>query len=79
MDRNTSWRRDGNKEDLQIFTDEFIIYLQNNIHSIFKKKRDIDVAYSILEYYDVVLSLIFNLPICHPNKKRLKIQRLKFK
>tara|TARA_Y100000592_G_scaffold77394_1_gene121390 strand:+ start:622 stop:1368 length:747 start_codon:yes stop_codon:yes gene_type:complete len=49
MDRNSSWRRDNNKEDLETFTDEFAEYLKNNIHTIFRKKRDIDVAYSILE------------------------------
>ena len=49
LDKNSSWNRDNKREDMKVFTDELIYYLHQNIHNIFKKKRDIDVAYSILE------------------------------
>jgi len=43
---------DGYKEkmsDIKSFTEEMIIYFENNIPSMFKKKKDIEIAYSIVE------------------------------
>ena len=36
---------------LKHLTEEVILYFEENMHSIFKKKRDIDIAYSILELF----------------------------
>ena len=36
---------------LKHLTEEVVLYFESNIHSIFKKKRDIDIAYSILELF----------------------------
>jgi len=41
-----------NKKDFLIdLTEEIIIYFESNIPSMFKKKKDIDVAYSIIEIF----------------------------
>ena len=39
---------DSNVKDL---TEEVVLYFENNINFIFKKKRDIDIAYSIIELF----------------------------
>ena len=36
-------------EDMLALTDEVILYLEENIQSIFKKQRDINISYAILE------------------------------
>tara|TARA_R100000008_G_scaffold83983_2_gene70297 strand:- start:109 stop:825 length:717 start_codon:yes stop_codon:yes gene_type:complete len=40
---------DGGQEYLSTLTDEIIVYFENRIPSIFKKKRDIDIAFSVIE------------------------------
>ena len=40
---------DGKKSYFSDFTDEMIQYFENNIDNLFKTKRDIDVAYAIIE------------------------------
>ena len=37
------------ESDLDIFTDELIILFEDKIPSLFKRKKDIDVAYAVLE------------------------------
>ena len=40
----------GNRHDyFSDFTDELIVYLEHNINNMFKTKKDIDVAYAIIE------------------------------
>ena len=36
-------------DDLNYFLESLIVYYEENITSMFKKKRDIDIAYAILE------------------------------
>tara|TARA_B100000902_G_scaffold323493_1_gene317291 strand:+ start:1078 stop:1794 length:717 start_codon:yes stop_codon:yes gene_type:complete len=49
------------KEDKRMFYDSIINYWQDNISKVFKKQRDIDIAYSILDLMDRVESIeIFN-------------------
>ena len=38
-------------EDLKDFSNQLRLYFEKNITSMFKKKRDIDIAYSILELF----------------------------
>ena len=38
-------------EDMLALTDDVILYLEENIPSIFKKQRDIDISYAILELF----------------------------
>ena len=42
---------DNKKHYLEDLTEEMIIYFEANIPTIFKKKRDVDVAYSIIELF----------------------------
>ena len=42
---------DNKKHYLEDLTEEMIIYFEANISTIFKKKRDVDVAYSIIELF----------------------------
>ena len=42
---------DEHKEDMKELTKDLIAYLEDNIPSIFKKQRDIDIAYAILELF----------------------------
>ena len=47
-------RSDNNKEhdeDIKALTDDMILYMEENIQTIFKKQRDIDIAYAILELF----------------------------
>jgi hypothetical protein len=39
----------GSNSDMEVFTEELIIYFEETIPNIFKKKKDLDIAYSILE------------------------------
>ena len=48
-------------EDKKLFYNSIIDYWQENIEKVFKKQRDIDIAYSILDLMDRVESIeIFN-------------------
>ena len=47
--KNLSYLHDGSDNDMNEFTDEVVNYFEKNISSLFKKKRDIDIAYSIIE------------------------------
>jgi len=40
---------DSKKEFMSDFTDNMILYFEKNIYNIFKHKKDIDVAYAIIE------------------------------
>ena len=37
------------KSDIKLFTEEIIEYFENNLPTIFKKQRDLNVAYSIID------------------------------
>tara|TARA_B100000287_G_scaffold433391_1_gene494992 strand:+ start:847 stop:1551 length:705 start_codon:yes stop_codon:yes gene_type:complete len=45
----SSGHSDVNKEDMHNMIEEMIEYFEYNIGSIFRKKRDVDIAYAILE------------------------------
>ena len=48
-------------EDKKLFYNSIIEYWHNNVEKVFKKQRDIDIAYSILDLMDRVESIeIFN-------------------
>mgnify|MGYP003650432426 CR=1 FL=1 len=47
-------RSDAGKEhdeDIKALTDDMILYMEENIQTIFKKQRDINIAYAILELF----------------------------
>jgi hypothetical protein len=39
----------SNTSDFKQLTDEIINYFENNVQTMFKKKRDLNIAYSILD------------------------------
>ena len=40
---------DSYEHGISLFIDELVLYLEDNINSMFKKKRDLDIAYAIIE------------------------------
>ena len=42
-------KNEEHDEDMLALTDDVILYLEENIQNIFKKQRDIDISYAILE------------------------------
>ncbi len=42
---------EAKQEYFNLFTDEIIIYFENNIHNLFRNKKDISVAYAIIELF----------------------------
>ena len=48
LDREKNMGNDRDS-DLQQFTKEIVIYFDNNLPNIFKKQRDINIAYSIID------------------------------
>tara|TARA_B100001250_G_scaffold242732_1_gene208606 strand:+ start:975 stop:1676 length:702 start_codon:yes stop_codon:yes gene_type:complete len=42
---------EAREEHMNLFTDEIIIYFENNIHNLFRSKKDISVAYAIVELF----------------------------
>ena len=56
---DTTYNNDRNKEDVSEFISLMVEYWDNNVTSIFKKKRDIDIAYAVVELFRNVQSLEF--------------------
>jgi len=49
LNKSSSEKFNQTSNDMKTFTEEMIIYFEENIPSMFKKKRDINIAYAILE------------------------------
>ena len=47
--KNLSYSHNNSDNEMNEFTDEVVNYFEKNISRLFKKKRDIDIAYSIVE------------------------------
>ena len=47
--KSISYSNNDSSELINEFIDEVVIYFEKNISTLFKKKRDIDIAYSIIE------------------------------
>ena len=49
--KNIANKSDNETSFLKDFTNDLVIYFENNIHSMFKNEKDIDVAFAIIELF----------------------------
>ena len=42
-------KSDSHEASISLFMDELVFYLEDNINTMFKKQRDLDIAYAIIE------------------------------